>query len=47
VPRNERQEKHAIARDAQRLRRSALSRMCELERLRCARVTRTVAQETV
>lgn len=46
LPRIERDGERAIARDAQGLRRAALNRICELERLPCARVTCTVAQET-
>lgn len=47
VPRIEREGERAIARDAQGLRRAALKRICELERLRCAQATGAVAQETV
>jgi hypothetical protein len=39
VPRIERDGERAIARDAQGLRRAALKRICELERLRCAQAT--------
>ena len=46
VPRTERDGEGAIARDAQGLRRAALKRICELERLRCAQGTPTVGQET-
>ena len=46
VPRAERDGERAIARDAQGLRRAALKRICELERLRCAQGTPTVGQET-
>ena len=46
VPHIEREGEGAIARDAQGLRRAALKRICELERLRCAQATRTVGQET-
>jgi hypothetical protein len=46
VPRIEREGEHAIARDAQGLRRAALKRICELERLRCAEAPQTVVQET-
>ena len=45
VPRIEREGERAIARDAQGLRRAALKRICELERLRCAQAIRTVGQE--
>jgi hypothetical protein len=47
VPRMERDGERAIARDAQGLRRAAVKRICELERLRCVQTTCTVAQETV
>jgi len=47
VPRIERDGEGAITRDAQRLRRAALKRICELERLRCAQAPCTVVQETV
>ena len=47
VPRIEREAEHAIARDAQGLRRAALKRICELGRRRCAQSTCTVAAETV
>jgi len=46
VPRLERDGERSIGRDAQGLRGAALKRLCELERLRCALPTRTVAQET-
>ena len=46
VPRIERDGERAIARDAQGLRRAALKRICELERLRCAQGTSAVGQET-
>ena len=46
VPRIEREGERAIAREAQGLRRAALKRIGELERLRCAQATCTVAQET-
>jgi hypothetical protein len=46
VPRIERDGERAIVRDAQGLRRAALKRICELERLRCAQATCAVAQET-
>lgn len=47
VPRIGREGEHAIARDAQELRRAALKRICELGRLRCGQAPRTVAQGTV
>lgn len=47
VPRIEREGERAIALDAQRLRRAALKRICELERLGCGEATRAAAQETV
>jgi len=46
VPRLEWEGERAIARDAQGLRRAALKRICELERVRCAQATHTVGQET-
>ena len=46
VPRIEREGEHAIAHDAQALRRAALKRIGELERLRFAQATHTVGQET-
>jgi hypothetical protein len=46
VPRLGREGEQAIARDAHGLRRAALKRLCELERLPCALATRTVAHET-
>jgi len=47
VHRIEREAEHAIARDAQGLRRAALKRICELGRRRYAQATCTVAAETV
>lgn len=47
VPRIEREGERAIVREAQGLRRAALKRICELERLGCAQATWTVAQETL
>jgi hypothetical protein len=41
VPRLERDGEDAIARDAQGLRRAALKRISELERLRCAETNLT------
>jgi hypothetical protein len=46
MPRIERESEPAIARDAQELRREALKRICELERLRCPPSTATASQET-
>lgn len=46
VPRIERNGERAIVRDAQGLRRAALKRIRELERLRRAQATCTVARET-
>ena len=46
VPRIEREGERAIARDAQALRRAALKRIFELERLRSPQATRAVGQET-
>ena len=46
VPGIEGEAEHAIARDAQGLRRAALKRICELGRLRCAQATCTAAAET-
>ena len=45
VPRIGRAGERAIARDAQRVRRAALKRVCELERFECAQARRRVAQE--
>jgi hypothetical protein len=45
VPRMERDGERAIARDAQRLRRAALKRICELERIR-PEGTPTASRET-
>ena len=47
VPRIEREGERAITSDAQGLRRAALKRICELERLACAQALRPVAQESV
>lgn len=46
MPRIEREGEHAIARDAQGLKRAALKRIGELERLRWPEGTRTASQET-
>ena len=46
MPRIEREGEHAIARDAQALKRAALKRIDALERLRCPRGTPTASQET-
>lgn len=46
MPRIERESEHAIARDAQGLKRAALKRVGELDRLRCPEGTRTASQET-
>ena len=46
VPRIERERERAIARDAEALRRAALKRIYELERLLIAHVAFTVGQET-
>jgi hypothetical protein len=46
VPRIEQEGEHAIARDAQELRRAALKRISELERMRIARDTHTARRET-
>ena len=46
MPRIERAEERAIAHDAQRLKRAALKRIGELERLRCPRRTPSANQET-
>ncbi len=46
MPRIERKGERAIARDAQGLKRAALKRIGELERLRCPDGTRTASQET-
>ena len=46
MPRIEREGERAIARDAQGLKGAALKRLCELERLRCPRGTRTASQAT-
>ena len=46
VPGIEREGEHAIARDAQGLRRAALKRIRELEQLRPAQAPRTLGQET-
>ena len=46
VPRIEREGEHAIACDAQDLRRAALKRISELERMRITRATRTAGRET-
>ena len=46
VPRVEREGERAIARDAQRLKRAALKRISELERLRCTQANRSVGQKT-
>jgi len=46
MPGIDREREHAIARDAQVLKRAALKRMDELERLRCPEGTRTASQET-
>ena len=43
VPGIGREAEHAIARDAQELRRAALKRICELGRLRCGQAARPVA----
>jgi hypothetical protein len=47
VPRVERESERAITSDAERLRRGALKRICELERFQCAQGTRPVAGESV
>lgn len=46
MPRIEREGEHAIARDAQVLKRAALKRIGELERLQCHRGTPTASHET-
>ena len=46
MPRIERESEHAIARDAQGLKRAALKRVGELDRPRCPEGTRTASQET-
>ncbi len=46
MPRIEREREYAIARDAQGLKRAALKRIGELERLRRPEGTRSASQET-
>ena len=46
LPRIEREGERAIARDVQGLKRAALKRIGELERLQCPRGTPTASRET-
>jgi hypothetical protein len=46
LPRIEREGEHAIARDALGLKRAALKRIRELERMQCAKGPATAGQET-